>query len=293
MTATSCRADSATAATAGAPATATYVYAVCRDCDPAVLEGLAGQGGGSPVRLLAAGSLTAVVQDVSAEEFSESSLQQRLADRDELERCARAHHAVVTAAAAAGPAVPLPLATLYLGDERARTALLESEGQFRVALERIAGRVEWGVKVYAVQPQPQPHPQPVPAAAPAPPTARAAERPPKRTTAPEPGAGRAYLDRVRGRQQARELRYDAALRAAETVDATLRGIAVAARRLRPHGAESTGDRRTQVLNAAYLVAAGRDHELAAALEPLRQDTGVQIEISGPWVPYSFTDGGTG
>ncbi|WP_349345369.1 GvpL/GvpF family gas vesicle protein [Streptomyces rapamycinicus] len=83
-----------------------------------------------------------------------------------------------------------------------------------------------------------------------------------------------------------------ALRAAERVDAAVRGLAVAARRLRPHGVEVTGKHRTHVLNAAYLLDLGRERELRAALASLRRDeTDVQIELSGPWAPYSFADGG--
>nr|WP_306454308.1 GvpL/GvpF family gas vesicle protein [Streptomyces sp. 2321.6] len=102
-------------------ATATYVFAVCRQLDPAVLSGLAGLAEGFPVRGLRFGPLTAVVQHVPAAEFSEDAWQQRLSDRAELERCARAHHEVVTAAAVCGPTAPLALATLYRGtSERAR-----------------------------------------------------------------------------------------------------------------------------------------------------------------------------
>lgn len=275
--------------TRGREDTAVYVFAVSRECDPAVLEGLAGHGEGGPVRSLLAGSLTAVVQDVPAAGFSEDVLQQRLSDREELERCVRAHHGVVTALAAAVPTVPLPLATLYLGEERARTALGDREPRFRAALDRITGRVEWGVKVYAL-------PEP---AAPAGPDATAERPTPVAVTSagppsPSPGAGRAYLDRIRGRQQARQVRYDTALRTAEEVDAALRRQVVAGRRLRLHGPETDGERRTQVLNAAYLAERGADRELAAAIEPFRGAPGIRIEVTGPWVPYSFThEGGDG
>ncbi|QKV92885.1 GvpL/GvpF family gas vesicle protein [Streptomyces sp. NA02950] len=254
--------------------TLTYVFAVCRPSGPearTALGGLTGVGPPAPVRTLAAGPLTAVVQDVPAADYAEEALRQRLSDRAELERCARAHHEVITAAMAAAPTVPLPLATLYRGDERAREALREREDSLLAALTRITGRVEWGVKVYALAGQPTD-----PAAAPG---AAAA-------------SGRAYLEQIRGRQRGREERRGAALRAAERVDTVVRGLAVATRRLRPHGAEVTGPRRTHVLNAAYLVDRGRERQVRAALASLRRDeTAVEIELSGPWAPYSFADGG--
>ncbi|SEC49281.1 GvpL/GvpF family gas vesicle protein [Streptomyces melanosporofaciens] len=252
--------------------TLTYAFAVCRGGALTALAALPGLGTGAPVRTLAAGPLTAVVQDVPAAGFGEEALRRRLSDRDELERCARAHHTVITAASALAPTVPLPLATLYLDDDRAREALGERETSLLTALGRITGRAEWGVKVYA----PTGPPPPTPGVAPA----------------NGPASGRAYLDRVRTRQQSREQHHTLTLRAAERVHSAVRGLAVAARRLRPHGVEVTGKHRTHVLNAAYLLDLGRERELRAALASLRRDeTDIQIELSGPWAPYSFADGG--
>ncbi|MEU8474751.1 GvpL/GvpF family gas vesicle protein [Streptomyces hygroscopicus] len=266
------------------PAALVYVFAVCRGGDLTALAELPGLGTGAPVRTLAAGPLTAVVQDVPAAGFGEEALRQRLSDRDELERCARAHHAVITAVSALVPAVPLPLATLYLDDGRVREALGERRTSFLTALDRIAGRAEWGVKVYA----PTGAPPSAPDAGPAP----DADATPGPSRPAATGSGRAYLDRVRTRQRDREQRHTLALRAAERVDTVVRGLAVAARRLRPHGVEVTGKHRTHVLNAAYLLDLGRERELRAALASLRRDeTDVQIELSGPWAPYSFADGG--
>ncbi|GAA3360540.1 GvpL/GvpF family gas vesicle protein [Streptomyces antimycoticus] len=252
--------------------TLTYAFAVCHGGALTALAALPGLDTGASVRTLTAGPLTAVVQDVPAAGFGEEALRRRLSDRDELERCARAHHTVITAAAALAPTVPLPLATLYLDDDRAREALGERETSLLTALDRIAGRAEWGVKVYAPAGPPPPAPEAAPADGPA--------------------SGRAYLDRVRTRQRSREQHHTQTLRAAERVDTAVRSLAVAARRLRPHGVEVTGKHRTHVLNAAYLLDLGRERELRAALASLRRDeTDIQIELSGPWAPYSFADGG--
>ena len=267
-----------------AVSTATYVFAVCRRCDPRVLSAVTGHARATPVRSLRVGALEAVVQDVPAAEFSEDALRERLADPVQLERCVRSHHGVVSAVAEHTTVVPLPLATLYRGDERARAALEENEHRFVRALARIAGRSEWGVKVYARSVDP--------AGTPAQPTTAPVSSPGAGVS--RSGAGRAYLDRVRDRQRAREDRHDAALRAAELVDARLREVAVAARRLRPHGTERTGDRGVQVLNATCLVADSRGGELNSLIEEMRGDPalcGVEIELSGPWAPYSFVQGG--
>ena len=78
------------------------------------------------------------------------------------------------------------------------------------------------------------------------------------------------------------------MRTAEDMDAALSRLAAATRRLRPHGPELTGEKhRLQVLNAAYLVSAVRDRRLPEAVAGLRSGTGADVEVSGPWVPYSF------
>ncbi|MGI5348916.1 GvpL/GvpF family gas vesicle protein [Streptomyces sp. CA-250714] len=279
-------------------ATATYVFAVCRGGDPAATDGLPGQAPGAPVRLLRFGSLEAVVQDVPAAEFGEEALRERLTDRTELERCARAHHAVIAAVARTAPTVPLPLATLYLGDERARVALRADERRFRAVLERIAGRVEWGVKVYAhreTTARPIRSATPVPARKPAPaPTPAGAGASGAGGVGSGARSGRAYLERVRGARQERERRQQAGLDAAQAVDRALRGVAVASRRLRTHDTQLTGERGVQLLNAAYLVAEGCEREVAEAVDEVRRAPacrGVEVEVTGPWVPYSFVDGG--
>lgn len=253
-------------------ATAVYLYAVCRGTPLApALADARGHRGGGPVRTLSAGPLTAVVQDVPAADFTEDALRDRLADRTELERCARTHHEVVASAAHLVDALPLPLATLYLSEASLRDTLLADADRFGTALDRIAGREEWGVKVYAASTAPEP------AAA----------------TAPAPTSGRAYLDRVRGRARAREEHADSALRRADRIEAALRERAVAVRRLRTHGQETTGRDRAQLLNAACLLPRGEHTAVNAAVDRLRACEQVEIEVTGPWVPYSFVDPGSG
>ncbi|WP_435176685.1 GvpL/GvpF family gas vesicle protein [Actinacidiphila sp. bgisy145] len=261
--------------------TATCVFAVRRGGDPGSLAGRSGHTGGGPLRLLPlAGSLRAVVQSVPAADFTQEALRRRLSDPVALERCARGHHDVVVAAAADGPVVPLPLATLFTDDRRAAEALDHQRQLFLGTLDRLAGRAEWSVKVHLGR---SAGTAPAPAASRTAGTARAAA----------PGAGAAYLSRVRGRERDRQSWQDAALHVAQRVHDTAAALAVAAVRRRPHGPEVTGRDRHQVLNAAFLVDNARSAELAAAVHALRGSfTGleVHIDVTGPWVPYSFTGG---
>ncbi|WP_431964158.1 GvpL/GvpF family gas vesicle protein [Actinacidiphila sp. bgisy160] len=254
------------------PATAAaYVFAVCRHVDEDVLSRLPGITT-APVRALPFEQLHAVVQEVPVAEADGRSWTERLSDPHELERCARAHHEVVTAVAAHGPAAPMALATLYSSEERARQALSADVARFHAVLDRVEGRAEWGVKVYAS------------AATDADRTAVPTRVP---TGSPTSGAGRAYLERVRGTHRAREEGRRAALQAAEEADAVLRGVAAAARRLRLQDQQSTERHSAQVLNGAYLVDEGQTARFTEAVITLRQRTEALIELSGPWVPYSF------
>ncbi|MEU1146221.1 GvpL/GvpF family gas vesicle protein [Streptomyces sp. NPDC005863] len=252
---------------------AVCVFAVRRGRGPDLPPALSGHEGGGPLRLMPVGALWSVVQDVPSDTYSEESLHGRLSEPATLERCVRAHHAVVTAFAARGAAIPLPLATLFHSQERARTALLAHAPRFERGLARIAGRAEWAVKVNLLATS-APAPEPTPA-----PT-------------PTPATGRAYLNRLRERGQAREQRRERAVQAAELLDRAVLSLADATVRRRPHSAEVTGRDRAQIMNAAYLVPEDRAAELLALVEQLRaapefQDS--EVEVTGPWVPYSFVD----
>jgi len=276
-------------APAGAPAASTAtekgvltcVFAVCEAAQLAELGPCTGYDGGSaPYRLALAGGpdgrvLHALAQDVPASAFCEQALRDRLADPADLAAVARTHHAMVTAAAAAGPAVPLPLGTLFTDRTRATQQLSAQAAQFRSVLDRLRDRTEWAVKVYVNRTAHGPAGElTVPSA------------PPRKSTIPPPGAGRAYLDRIRARRQDQESRQEAALAETTRVDEAIKSLADGAVRRRPHAARADG--RVQVLNGAYLVdtrRTGAFHELVAALQASAD--AVEIEVSGPWVPYSF------
>jgi hypothetical protein len=261
-----------------AGSTCLCVFAICRSQAAATLPVVSGHAGGGPLTVLPfGGSLAAVVQEVPSEEFTQQALQQRLSDQASLEVCARAHHAAVSAAAALGPVVPLPLATLFTDRRRARSVLAESLPRFHRVLNRVEGRAEWAVKVHLRRDR------------------RSAAEPlaPEVARTPSgPGAGRAYLSRVRSREQDRLSRRDAATAAAARVHEAVSCVAASSVHRRPHGAEITGKDRLQVMNAAYLVEEIRGAELAALVRTMGDQlaaSGVDVDLSGPWVPYSFAE----
>ncbi|MEU3619104.1 GvpL/GvpF family gas vesicle protein [Streptomyces sp. NPDC006872] len=90
-----------------------------------------------------------------AQDFQETALRRHLGDLDWLQTVARAHHTVIEALAARTTVLPLRLATVQLDDGRVEAMLSEGADEFSHALRRLAGHLEWGVKIY-VEPQPDP-----------------------------------------------------------------------------------------------------------------------------------------
>lgn len=243
---------------------ACYVYAVGRDLDDDDLDGLAGAGvGGGDPRLVDGTGLAAVVSDVPRAEFESRALDDRLTDLDWLAATARAHHHVVDTLGRHRTLAPVSLATVYFDDERVRELLTTNGPTFTAVLDRLHGRAEWGVKV----------------------SIRAGERDDR--PAERPRSGTEYL---RGRRRALRDGDRAVTRAeadAEEVDATLRSLAVDARRHRPQERALTGRPERMVLNGAYLVDAAAADALTAAVAAWDEHPRVRVELTGPWVPYSF------
>src|SRR5690606_3098547 len=150
---------------------------------------------------------------------------------------ARAHHEVVAAAAESGPVAPVRLATVYHDDQSVRALLHERAADFRAALDRVRGRVEWGVKAFAAPTADD--------------TADAGAAPGSGDGSARPGTS--YLLRRRAERDRAGTRLEAATAAAEALHRELTDLAVANRRYEPQDPRLSGHREPMVLNAAYLV----------------------------------------
>ena len=246
--------------------TGTYVYAVGRHLDPELPTDLEGVGD-APVRTIGHRDLTAVVSTVDLAEFGESALRQNLEDLAWVEKTARRHDEVVRRAAALTTALaPFRLVTIYRSDDAARDRIEELYDDLVQALDRIDRRSEWSVKVYSRE-QPAP-PAPVPAEG--------------------SGSGVAYLERrraeIRGRQD--DAAHQQVL--ADQLFWDLVPGAAATRRLAPQDQRLTGRRETMALNATFLVDDDRSSEFFRMVDGLRaRYESFDIELNGPWPPYSF------
>jgi hypothetical protein len=241
-----------------------YLFAVARDVDEAALSGVLGLRG-TPLEIVGHRDLQAVVCTVDLDEFGEEQLARNLEDLDWLEKVARGHNDVVVAVASAGTVAPMRLVTICSDDDSVRQRIEALHDDLCLALDRVEGRCEWSVKVYAV-PQEQP----------------AAE------DSPRPTSGAAYLQRKRELATQRRSAGESSLRVAEEINEILSGHAAATRVLPPQDPRLTGRKESMILNGAYLVP-DEDGEgfrgLVRRLVELHPT--LQIECEGPWPPYSF------
>lgn len=248
--------------------TGVYLYAVTGEAGRAGPMDLTGVAG-TPVRVITRADLVAYVSIVPLDRFGEEPLRHSLEDLDWVEETARAHHRVVEALSETAPTAPVRLATVYSGEEQVRDLLDRRRDDFLVVFSQIAGRREWGVKAYAGQDAP-------------PPAGASGDEALPEGESP----GRAYLKRRQASLRGREERWREAAARAEHVHETLAAVAAASRLHRPQDPQLSGRPEWMVLNGAYLVEEGREGEFAAVLDTLRGQ-GLDLQLTGPWAPYSF------
>jgi hypothetical protein len=250
-----------------------YVYAVCRPFGtplPAQLTGVAGV----PPKQLAHHDLVAVVGHVPEGDFAEEPLRAHLEDLDWLGATARAHQNVIDALTVVTTPLPLRLATVFRDDSGVRTMMQEREETFLRTLDRLDGRVEWGVKVYS-EPEPEPESEPT--------DARPATSP-GRT-----GSGRDYLRRRRDQRRAHEEEWEQAEQFARRLHESLSGYAEDTRIHAPQNPALSRAPGRNILNAAYLVPRTESEAFVELVDRTKDDApGLRVELTGPWAAYSFS-----
>jgi hypothetical protein len=162
------------------------------------------------------------------------------------------------------------LVTVYRDDDRVRELLDERRAPLTAALERIAGRGEWGVKVYAER--------------------QADEEPQEQAPAGGASPGTSYLMRRRALHRRREDLSRRLAEQAEEICARVAKAAVATRRHPPQDPRLSGHAGQMLLNLACLVDEDRAGRFTGAVEEAAAaTTGLRVEVTGPWPAYSFID----
>ncbi|MGW0822629.1 GvpL/GvpF family gas vesicle protein [Streptomyces sp. NPDC002845] len=249
-----------------------YVYAVCRPFGAALQAELTGVAGVPPKQLTHHG-LVAVVSTVPEADFAEEPLREHLEDLAWLTATARAHQGVIDALTTVTTPLPLRLATVFRDDSGVRTMMEAREESFRRTLDRLEGRVEWGVKVYAETEDSGSADN------------SEASRPPGRAA-----SGRDYLRQRRMLQRAHAELWESAEKFARRLHGKLSECAEDARLHAPQNSALSGASGRNVLNAAYLVPRADSEEFVELVDRTKNDEpGLRVELTGPWAAYSFSD----
>ncbi|TLS44537.1 GvpL/GvpF family gas vesicle protein [Streptomyces montanus] len=258
----------------------TWLYAVASAATAGGTGPLKGRTGvaGEPVRVIEGTGgtgevegLAAVVGSVPLKDFDDDAMHEHLQDLRWLERSARSHHQVIGEASRHGPVIPLRFGTLFHDDDGVRDMLADRETDLAAALERVAGRTEWGVKAFADPKAFLPDPSEEPAEG-------GGDKP-----------GTAYLLRRRAQRKEKETAHLRVTRQAEEIHAALSEVAVESAEHPPQDAGLAAYEGWMILNNSYLVADEHTADFLARVSDLkRRLTGTSLELSGPWPPYSFT-----
>jgi Gas vesicle synthesis protein GvpL/GvpF len=192
----------------------------------------------------------------------------------------QAHEDVVDTLMKDTTIVPFKFGTI-LKDEKAASKMLQDyEEQFKTLLAKFTGRAEWGLKVYAdnqafvkhiVQVEPQ--------------FKHLEEKREKLSK------GAAYL---LGRKMEEELKDNTVARLAkvsEVIFQELRKDAYEAKLNKTLPQKLTAKKKEMILNTVYLIEkekVARFCQRGKRLIEKYASMGLELEISGPWPPYSFT-----
>jgi len=227
------------------------------------------------VFMLEGNELAAIVSSVPLEEFGEEQLRENLNEVAWLEEKARAHEEVLEALIESTTVVPTRLCTIFRDEKQVRGMMAREGPSLVEALERLEGKAEWGVKVFAE-----------PGA-----LERAAVERARKGSEREPlSPGAAYMDRRRRETRARENAEEIADSWAQAIHQRLEVCAAEALLNPLQRRELSGHDGDMLLNGVYLVedeAASGFRELASELGADYRGLGVAVELTGPWPAYNF------
>ncbi len=251
-----------------------YVYGVT-SADAELSGDLRGVDPARPVTTLEEGALSAVTSKVPLAEFDEERLRVHLADMAWVEATARAHEEVLEHVRELTTVIPMRMCTVYRTDGGVREMLRRESGALSEALDRLDGKAEWGVKVFADPEQ-------------------AADSEDAVAETGSPGA--AYIERKRTERDQRERAVELLDELGAQIHERLSAVASDALVIPLQRPEASGHGGEMVLNGVYLVPDDEREAFHAAVQALQVELGPQgIEIvpTGPWPAYNFVPGTIG
>jgi Gas vesicle synthesis protein GvpL/GvpF len=257
-----------------------YVYGVV----PAATDlGRAPEGlDDTPLALSVDGELAAVASELDGERYAPAEIERGTEDVEWLAPRAVAHDRVLTWLSDRAPVVPLPIFSLFSGEQAVRRMLRERREELTSAL-RVAGQGrEYALRIYRIDSEL---------------AAVAAELSPRLAELQESAAsaspGQRYLlERKLDTERKNELHGLGAKVAREVLHAlSAFAIQTAETKVAPRAARAgAAAEGTLVLDAAFLVAPARLAEFQRALTDIvsrHTSRGFRFDFTGPWPPYHF------
>jgi hypothetical protein len=209
-----------------------------------------------------------IVSHVPDAAYGEAALARGLRDIDWVAPRALAHETVVEQFLTARAVLPMPLFTLFTGDDRALAYVARHRRRIEGVLSRVERQHEWGVRLtFQETAEGRPH-----------------RRVPSRT---ESGTG--YLARKRDLREITRTRLAQARTFGNRAYRAIRREATDARR-RADIEQLPAAGARLLVDAAFLVPVTRTSAFRAALRREAREldaSGIAVAITGPWPPYNF------
>jgi hypothetical protein len=257
------------------------VYGIVAADDAELVAGLEGIDPAHGVVCLVFGGLGAITCRVPLSEFADAPLRERLEDVAWVERVARAHEYVLDEILQRATVIPMRMCTVYRRLDGIREMVEREARVIHQLLSELAGKHEWGVKVFLHPRQATPA---VSGGAAGAANARAAR------------SGTEYLLRRRAERDRGSELERLGTEAAPEIHDRLAGLAAGARVNAPQRRELSGHPGTMILNGVYLVERARldgFHREVERLEERYAPLGLELVATGPWPPYNFLPGEAG
>lgn len=103
---------------------------------------------GSEIYSIGVGSIRAIVEQVSSDEFSQENLKKKLSDIHWVEDKVRYHEQVIEEIMKHTAVLPFKFATIFESEGNVKKMLQAHTSEFKLVLKNLRNKEEWGVKLY-------------------------------------------------------------------------------------------------------------------------------------------------
>ncbi len=229
-------------------------------------------------RALPIRTLFTALTEVPAEEFSQEALKKNFRDLSWVERYARKHESVIDALMQRATVVPCRFPTLFYSESSVAEFVEQNYDALAALLEKLRGKEEWGIKIYA-------HPELFCDAIAKDPALQELDG--QIATATQ---GKAFLLKKRRQELLEELLLRRRQEAVQQAVSRLQTFAIEMKFNTLLPKEVTERNEEMILNAALLIESAKTETFLEEVERLRAELSVQgiyLEPSGAWAAYNF------